>query len=111
MNSRKAKVAFEEPRPDDVGDDEEDFEEEVYEDEDDLDEGDEEEEEEEEDDDEMEIDMNAMDETLASYFTTEDGDNVATALMTISDNVQNLTKVMETQNKILIKLATQLAKK
>ena len=108
MNSRKAKVAFEEPRPEDVDEDEEDFEEEVYEDEDDLDEGDEEEE---EDDDDMEIDMNAMDETLASYFTTEDGDNVATALMTISDNVQNLTKVMETQNKILIKLATQLAKK
>jgi len=100
MNSRQAKVAFEEPRPED----EEDFEEEVYEDEDDLDEGDEE-------DDEMDFDMDAMDETLASYLTTEDGDNVATALMTISDNVQNLTKVMETQNKILIKLATQLAKK
>jgi len=110
MNSRKAKVAFEEQRPEDLEEDEEDLDEEVYEDEDDLDEGDEEEEEE-EDDDEMEIDMNAMDETLASYFTTEDGDNVATALMTISDNVQNLTKVMETQNKILIKLATQLAKK
>jgi hypothetical protein len=34
MNSRKAKVAFEEPRPEDVDEDEEDFEEEVYEDED-----------------------------------------------------------------------------
>ena len=107
MNSRKGKVAFEE-QPDDV-DEGDEFEEEVYEDEDEG--GEDDDEDEDEDEDEMDFAMEAMDETLASYLTTEDGDNVATALMTISDNVQNLTKVMETQNKILIKLATHLAKK
>jgi hypothetical protein len=49
-----------------------------------------------------------MDETLAAYLTTDDGDNVATALMSINDNIENLVKSIELQNKILIKVATHL---
>ena len=91
MSSRK-KVAFEEEDPE--------FDEEV-----DL----------EEEDSEEEADMNfdeleAMDETLASYLTTEDGDNVATALMSISDNMAAVNKTLEMQNKILVKILTQLSK-
>ena len=70
---------------------------------------------EEEDSEEEEADMNfneleAMDETLASYLTTEDGDNVATALMSISDNMAAVNKTLEMQNKILVKILTQLSK-
>lgn len=114
MNSKKNNLPFEE-RPDDEYD-ADDQEEEVYDDDDD--EGDEEEDEGDEGDEGeydgeggMDFEMDAMEETLAAFLTTEDGDNVATALMSISDNVQNLTKAMETQNKILVKIATHIAKK
>ena len=70
---------------------------------------------EEEDSEEEEADMNfdeleAMDETLASYLMTEDGDNVATALMNVSDNMAAINKTLEMQNKILVKILTQLSK-
>jgi hypothetical protein len=108
MNSRKAKVAFEQPPPDVDDEDEEEVEDDYDE------EGEEGQFDDEEggfeyasDDEEGEGEY-AMEESLADYLTTEEGDNVATALMTISDNVASLTKVMETQNKILVKIASKL---
>lgn len=61
------------------------------------------------DDEAEDFDFEAMDETLAAYLTTEDGDNVATALMSISDNMENINKTLEMQNKILVKMYSQLA--
>ena len=60
-----------------------------------------------EDDEEMEdegdyLDMGGL---LTSLLTTEDGDNVCTALVNIG-NILN--KHMETQNKILLKILTKL---
>lgn len=49
----------------------------------------------------MGIDFGAM---LEPYLATEDGQTVCTALVTIS-------KHMEMQNKILVKILTQLSKK
>jgi hypothetical protein len=101
MSVRKSKVAFENVPEDDELDLELD------------DEGSEEEEEDEDEDEETDFnfEMEAMDETLAAYLTTEDGDNVATALMSINDSVAKLTATMEMQNKILIKIASQLVSK
>lgn len=48
---------------------------------------------------------------VASLFVTEDGDNVATALVTIGNNLEKIGKMMDTQNKILIKMLTQLSVK
>ena len=88
------KVAFEEPSREE---DEDEFE---------LSEGEEDEEDEEGD---MNFDeLEAMDETLASYLTTEDGDNVATALMSVSDNMAAINTTLEMQNKILIKILASL---
>lgn len=65
--------------------------------------------EEEEDEDYMEeMDMGSM---LAPFLTTEDGDNICTALVTIGEQLSGLNKHMENQNKILIKIMTQLTKK
>jgi hypothetical protein len=47
-----------------------------------------------------------MGELLTSLLTTEDGDNVCTALVNIG-NVLN--KHLETQNKILVKILTKLS--
>lgn len=67
------------------------------------------EEEEEEDEDYMEeMDMGSM---LAPFLTTEEGDNICTALVTIGEQLTGLNKHMENQNKILIKIMTQLTKK
>ena len=69
------------------------------------------EEEEEDEDEEMDLnfdELEAMDETLASYLTTEDGDNVATALMSVSDNMATINSTLELQNKILIKILSHL---
>jgi hypothetical protein len=111
MNSRKAKVAFEQPPPD--VDDEEEYDDEGEGEGEYDEEGEGEYDEEGEEGFEYASDGDdegayAMEESLADYLTTEDGDNVATALMTISDNVASLTKVMETQNKILVKIASKL---
>jgi len=68
-----------------------------------------EEEEEEEDEDYMEeMDIGSM---LAPFLTTEDGDNICTALVTIGEQLTGLNKQMENQNKILIKMLSQLSKK
>lgn len=48
---------------------------------------------------------------VASLFMTEDGDNVATALVKIGNHLEKLGKMMDTQNKILIKMLTQLSVK
>jgi len=48
---------------------------------------------------------------VTSLFMTEDGDNVATALVTIGNHLDKLGKMMDTQNKILIKMLTQLSLK
>ena len=48
---------------------------------------------------------------VASLFMTEEGDNVATALVKIGDHVEKLGKMMDTQNKILIKMLTQISVK
>jgi len=68
-----------------------------------------EEEEEEDDEDYMEeMDIGSM---LAPFLTTEDGDNICTALVTIGEQLTGLNKQMENQNKILIKILSQLSKK
>lgn len=105
MSTRNSKVAFEDlPEEEDEFDLNPDGDEEEEEDED-------EDEEEEEEDGDFNLEMEAMDETLAAYLTTEDGDNVATALMSISDNIEKLNATMDVQNKILIKIASQLVGK
>ena len=58
-----------------------------------------------EDEDEVDLDYNAdMIDALTTLFTTEQGDNVCTALVKIA-------KQMETQNKIMLKMLTTLQKK
>lgn len=47
---------------------------------------------------------------MASMFTTEEGDNVCTALVTIGEHVDKMNKLIETQNKILVKLLSHLTK-
>ena len=56
-------------------------------------------------DDEDEGDFMDMGGLLTSLLTTEDGDNVCTALVNIG---AILSKNMETQNKILLKILTKL---
>ena len=90
-------VAFEDDLGEEVESDEEEEEIDLGGDEDD------------EDDEAEDFDFEAMDETLAAYLTTDDGDNVATALMSISDNMATINKTLEMQNKILVKIFSQLA--
>ena len=52
----------------------------------------------------MDDDDNELYDILSTLFTTEDGDNVCTALMGIKD-------ALDTQNKILLKLAFAVQKK
>ena len=99
MSSRR-KVAFEK------AEEEDDLPQEEEEEEIDLEDDEDEDEDEDVDFDEIE----AMNETLASYLTTEDGDNIATALMSINDNLERLANTMETQNKILVKLVSEVSK-
>jgi hypothetical protein len=47
---------------------------------------------------------------LASFLTTEDGDNVCTALVTIGEHMDKMNKLMETQNKILVKMLSHFTK-
>ena len=77
-----------------------------------------EEEPEEEELEEMGVDLEEEDEDfmdmegiLSSLFTTDDGDNVATALVTIGNNMESLHKCMETQNKILLKILSVMNSK
>ena len=103
VSKHNSTVAFE----DDLGEEvESDEEEEFGEEEEEIDLGGDEDD---EDDEAEDFDFEAMDETLAAYLTTDDGDNVATALMSISDNMATINKTLEMQNKILVKIFSQLA--
>ena len=66
-------------------------------------------EEEDEDDEDYEggMDVGGM---MASMFTTEEGDNVCTALVTIGEHLDKTNKLIETQNKILVKLLSHFTK-
>jgi hypothetical protein len=58
-------------------------------------------------DDEEFMDMGGL---LTSLMATDDGDTVCTALVNINNTLAQLSKHMETQNKILVKIVTQLNK-
>ena len=73
---------------------------EVPEDDEDIDLGDEE-------DDEMDMDLDMMD-NFASMLTTEDGDTVATALVSLKDATERIADTLEMQNKILVKIFSVL---
>jgi hypothetical protein len=62
---------------------------------------------EDEDEDYEEMDMGSM---LASFLATDDGDNVCTALVTIGNHLEKMSKLMDTQNKILLKMLSSLSK-
>jgi len=47
---------------------------------------------------------------MASMFTTEEGDNVCTTLVTIGEHMDRMNKLIDTQNKILVKLLSHLTK-
>ena len=66
-----------------------------------------EDEEDEDYEDEEGMDVGAM---MASMFTTEEGDNVCTALVTIGEHMDKTNKLIETQNKILVKLLSHFTK-
>jgi hypothetical protein len=65
----------------------------------------------EDDEDEEDEDFMDMEGVLSSFFTTDDGDNVATALVTIGNNMEGLQKALETQNKILLKILSVMNSK
>lgn len=68
----------------------------------------EEDEEDEEDEDyEGMMDPSAM---LAPFLSTEEGDNVCTALVTMGEHMDKMNKLIETQNKILVKLLSHFTK-
>ena len=70
---------------------------------------DEEYEEEEEEEDEFEgMDLGSA---LAPFLTTEEGDSICTALVNIGTHMEKMTKLMDTQNKILVKMISQMNKK
>ena len=100
MSGRKPTTqAFPEPEEDDFDDEEilGDDEEILGDDEDLLDD--------EDDEDEADLDFNAdMIDALTSLLTTEQGDNVCTALVKIA-------KQMETQNRIMLKMLTAIQQK
>jgi hypothetical protein len=60
-----------------------------------------------EEDDEMDMDMDMM-ENFASMLTTEDGDTVATALVSLKDATERIADTLEMQNKILVKILSTL---
>ena len=72
-----------------------------------------EEEEEYDEDEEEEDDFEGMDlgSALAPFLTTEEGDSVCTALVSIGTHMEKMTKMMDTQNKILVKMLSQMNKK
>ena len=62
--------------------------------------------------DEEEEDFEPMDlgGVLEGFFATEEGDNVCTALVNISNSLEKMTKLMDTQNKIMLKMLSHLQK-
>ena len=47
---------------------------------------------------------------LEGFFATDEGDNVCTALVNISNSLEKMTKLMDTQNKIMLKMLSHLQK-
>jgi len=86
------KKAFPEPEPDPEPEEEMDLEDDEEDEDEDYEEG---------------MDVGAM---MASMFTTEEGDNVCTALVTIGEHMDKMNKLMETQNKILVKMLSHFTK-
>ena len=66
-----------------------------------------------EDEEEEEDDFEGMDlgSALAPFLTTEEGDSICTALVNIGTHMEKMTKLMDTQNKILVKMLSQMSKK
>jgi len=60
---------------------------------------------EDEEDDEMDMDPGAdMMDALGSMLTTEEGDTIATALVSLKDATERIADSLEMQNKILVKI-------
>jgi hypothetical protein len=70
------------------------------------------EEDEEMDEEEMDFDGDMVDpmEMLGSFLATEDGDTIATALVSLKDSTEKIALNMEMQNKILVKILSALTK-
>lgn len=52
-----------------------------------------------------------LEETLTNLFTTEEGSNLAEVVQETADHLENITKLLSNQNKILIKMLQSLASK
>lgn len=67
------------------------------------------------DEDEMDMDEDEMDdggidllEALGSMLTTEEGDTLATAMVSLKDATERIATSMEMQNKILVKILSAM---
>jgi hypothetical protein len=60
-----------------------------------------------EEEDEMDTQMDMMD-ALGSMLTTEEGDTIATALVSLKDATERIADTLEMQNKILVKILSTL---
>lgn len=60
-----------------------------------------------EDDDDMDAEMDMLD-ALGSMLTTEEGDTIATALVSLKDATERIADTLEMQNKILVKILSTL---
>ena len=60
-----------------------------------------------EEDDDMMVDPMEM---LGSFLATEDGETIATALVSLKDSTEKIALNMEMQNKILVKILSALSK-
>ena len=58
-------------------------------------------------DDDMMVDPMEM---LGSFLATEDGETIATALVSLKDSTEKIALNMEMQNKILVKILSALSK-
>jgi hypothetical protein len=65
----------------------------------------------EEEEDEEEFEGMDLGSALAPFLTTEEGDSICTALVSISTHMEKMTKLADMQNKILVKMLTHLSKK
>lgn len=72
----------------------------------------EDEEDEEMNEDEMDFGDDMVDpmEMLGSFLATEDGDTIATALVSLKDSTEKIALNMEMQNKILVKILSAIGK-
>ena len=63
-------------------------------------------------DEEMDFDGDMVDpmEMLGSFLATEDGETIATALVSLKDATEKIALNMEMQNKILVKILSALSK-